>query len=135
MSDETLRGRSELLDAVLVPKTQALQTIADMRWMSDSTGVVYEAQVSQLQKLAAMAFEPAVAVISISQESRYVRVESSGNETEITQRYPDMVKFVLGEGWTIQMCYNVKHGTAKTGKQRRSPKPSGKKRSGHSRRK
>lgn len=131
----SLRGRSPLLDAVLVPQSPALQTIADMRWMSDSTGVVYEQQVAQLQKLAALAFEPAVAVISISQESRYVKVESSGSETEVTQKFPDMVKYVLGEGWTVQMCYNVKHGTPKTGTKRRNPKSPGKKRARTSRRK
>lgn len=131
----SLRGRSELLDAVLVPQSPAMQTIADMRWMSDATGQVYEAQVSQLQKLAVLSFEPAVAVISIQQESRYVRVESSGSETEITQKFPEMVKYVLGEGWTVQMCYNVKHATPKTRNQRRNPKSSGKKRTGRSRRK
>lgn len=115
-SNTTLKGRSDLLDALLVPEAE--KHVADMRWISNASGVVYEAQVLQLQKLSKLVFEPAIAVISISQENRYVRVESSGKPTLLTSRYPEMVKFILGGEWTIQMCYDVKHAIAETRKKR-----------------
>jgi hypothetical protein len=112
---------------------QAVKTIAEMRFMSESVGVVYEAQVDQLKKLAALVFEPAVAVISIMPDSRFIKVESPGEATDVTEKYPEMCKYVLGDGWTVQMCYNVKHGPAKTGSKRNRTKPARKKRARNAR--
>lgn len=137
----TLRGKSPLLDSMILPESNAsetIQSLADMRWMSNSAGVVYEAQVSQLQKLAKLTFSPDVAVISISQESQYVKVESSGKENKITAKFPDIVKYILGDGWTVQMCYDVKdvkYDSPETRKQRNNPKSTGKSRTGAARKK
>lgn len=122
---------SNLLDQlVLKTDDERIKNMADMRWMSDATGTVYEAQVEQLKKLARLTFDPYVAVISIFQDIRLVKVESEGPMTATTDKYPEMLKFLLGGSWTVQMCYNVKHGPAKTRRKWNNPKSKGKKRSG-----
>lgn len=112
---------------------QAIKTIAEMRFMSESVGIVYEAQIDQLKKLAALVFDSAVAVISVMADSRFIKVESPGIATDVTEKYPEMVKYILGDGWTVQMCYNVKHESPKAGRKRNRAKPTRKNRARNSR--
>ena len=108
----------------------------EMKWMSNTTGLVYEAQVNQLQKLAKLCFAPESAVISISEQSRYVKCESSGSENPTTQKFPSFVQAVLGNDWTVQMCYNVPNATTgKSSGKRNRTKPKGKRRVRATRRK
>lgn len=87
-------------------KQDPQQTIAEMRFVSNSTGLVYEAQIEQLKKLANLFFDPEVATISISPETRFAKVDSTGVQNTLTDRFPEAVQFVLGDSWTVQMCYN-----------------------------
>lgn len=121
---------TDTLDRILlkvVPPT--VKTLADMRWVSQTTGIVHQDQVRQLQLLANLIFEGAVAVISISQDSFFVKVESSGKSSPMTEKFTKVVKWTLGDDWTVQLCYNVKHGPVKARRKGNSAKPKRKKRS------
>lgn len=126
-------------DVALLPSvtikggTPEQKTIAEMRFVSDTVGLVYEAQTSQLVKLANLVFDPHVAVISIQTESRFVRVESAGPATEVTEKFQEMVQYILGSSWTVQMCYNVNNANSKPRVKRNRSKPTRKKRVGASR--
>ena len=127
---------SNLVDKLtLKTENKTLNTIAEMRWLSDSVGIVYDQQVDQLKKLAALVFEDGVAVISISKDDRTVTVETPTSADEITEKFPEMVQFILGDSWAVKMCYNVKHGPVKTGRKGNSTKRKGKKRTRAIRRK
>jgi len=104
-----LRKKSDLLADILLDDNESdtVKALADMRWMSNFMGIVYEEQANQLKKLANLTFSPDVAVISISQPTRAVKVESSGQCTEKTKVFPEMVQFLLGKDWTVEMQYNV----------------------------
>lgn len=92
--------------------------LKDMRWMSNYTGLVYEAQVEQLKILANLCFHPSVAVISISEQNRTVTCDSDGPENDRTQKFPSVVKTLLGDSWEVKVCYNVRNDD--TGKGRKA---------------
>lgn len=120
---------SDFLDKiVLKTDSQAIKLMADMRWMSDATGQVYETQVNQLKYLANLIFSPKVAVISISQDDKFVKVESESGSTKLSAKFPSVVSEILGDSWTTQMVYDVKRK-----KTNRTAKSRGKKRSGTAR--
>lgn len=108
-------------------KQDAVQTIAEMRFVSNSTGLVYEAQVDQLKKLANLFFDPCVATLGISQDSRFVKVDTDSKKTSTTEKFPDAVRYVLGDSWTVQMCYNEPEKSSK--KKAKGKKWKGKKKS------
>lgn len=108
----------KVLDQSLLPKNSdpKLKLLAELRWISQTTGIVHPQQVKWLILLANLVFGDDKAVISISPESSFIKVESNGDASTITERYPEAIKYILGEGWTVQMCYNVKHESSKTGR-------------------
>ena len=105
--------------------------LKEMRWMSNYTGLVYEAQVEQLKILANLCFNPSVAVISISEQNRTVTCDSTGPANDRTQKFPNIVKTLLGDNWEVKVCYNVRNDdTGKSRKTARRSKPKGKGRTG-----
>lgn len=116
---------SDFLEKVVIkPNGAKDNTLAEMRWLSNLIGNVYEEQLAQIKKLAALFFSPEVAIISISQESRFVNVVYSGPENKNTAKFPEVIEQILGDTWKTAIAYNVKTNDrpTKTRAKRNSPK-------------
>jgi hypothetical protein len=124
--------------STLNEKATPTQTIAEMRFVSNSTGLVYEAQVEQLKKLANLFFHKATTTFKIDQNNRFCSVEvlpkNTNLQDELSAKFPDAVRYVLGDSWKVTVYYEQPKPAKPRGK-RNNPKPSGKKRTRPLRRK
>lgn len=88
------------------------QTIKDMRWVSNCTGVVYDFQVEQLKRLSNLVFSPETVVISIVTDSWLVidDVPSQEGRRFQTDKFVAMVQYLLGDNWKVQIYYGRNTG-------------------------
>lgn len=118
----------------VIPQDQ----LKDMRFVSNTTGEIFEAQLEQLKKLAYIVFDGSVQV-SINKDSQEVFTEVPHQPTNATSKWPEIVQEILGQKWAVNLSYapavkvkNVKRTSKNTRKRRTNSR--GKKQSGNVRR-
>lgn len=99
------------------------EQLKEMRFLSNSTGEVLEAQIEQLKGIAQIVFDGPVKV-TINKDGQDVFTEVPHQPTAATSKWPEIVKEILGQKWAINLRYsseekqNVKRNSKNTRKRR-----------------